>query len=77
MENTQPTIVPGVEAEEEAISFLDRVLEYEDVFYLDDSECRTPTSPDGPSSFSETPKVSSEDLRGTTFHVMNHLKGMF
>lgn len=72
MENTQPTTVPGVEAEEEAIGFLDRVLDDEDVFYLDDSDCRTPTSPDGPSSFSETPKVSSEERRGTSFHVTNH-----
>lgn len=59
MENTLPTVVPGMEAEEEAISFLDRVLDDEDVFYLEDSDCRTPTSPDGLSSFSDTPKVSS------------------
>ncbi|MEE6468525.1 hypothetical protein FKM82_008306 [Ascaphus truei] len=53
-----------MEEEEEAIGFLDRVLEDEDGFYPEDGECQTPTSPDADSPFPESHKGESESDKG-------------
>ncbi|KAE8622084.1 hypothetical protein XENTR_v10005087 [Xenopus tropicalis] len=55
---------PGMEEEDEAISFLDSVLEDEDASNSDDVECQSPTSPNENSTFPADPKGESESDKG-------------
>lgn len=53
-----PSAPPAaMEEEEEAIGFLDKVLEDEDVFLLEECELGTPTSPGSGSPFLVAVKV--------------------
>lgn len=55
-----PSAAPAaMEEEEEAIGFLDKVLEDEDVFLLEECELGTPTSPSSGSPFLVTVKVGT------------------